>query len=72
MSGRYSHLAERLEAISEEIADLAIDELKGALRSGTGRPPGEKQLTQARRAIEKAVHLLHLAEGDAAPPDEFD
>lgn len=51
-------LADRLSEISEEIADLAIDSMRQALRSGQGRPAAEKQLTQARRAVEKAIHVL--------------
>lgn len=72
MNGRYDELAERLEAIGEEIADLAIDELRGALRSGKGKPPSEKRLTQARRAIEKAAHLLRSADTDAPADDVTD
>ena len=63
MSERSDDLAERLDAIAEEIADLAIDELQAAVRAGASRrPPGERRLTQARRAVEKAAHLLR---GDA-------
>jgi len=33
--------------------------LKGALRAGaSGRPADEKRITQARRAVEKAAHIL--------------
>jgi len=57
--GREDALAERLEAIAEELADLALDELRVALERGdVTRPPAEKRLTQARRAVEKASHLL--------------
>lgn len=69
MSARYDDLADRLSSLSEEIADLAIDELRTALRSGQpGRPTSEKKLTQARRAVEKAVSLLRSVESaqDAA------
>jgi len=60
---RPEELADRLEAIAEEIADLAIDEIRGAIRAGnTSRPVTEKRLTQARRAVEKAIHLLRTAE----------
>lgn len=56
---RLAGLAERLDEISEEIADLAIDAIRGAMRRGqSGRPQDEKTLTQARRAVEKASHLL--------------
>ncbi len=59
MGGELDGLADRLDAISEELADLAIDRLKGALRRGvSGRPADEKRITQARRAVEKAAHIL--------------
>ena len=63
MSNRYDDLADRLSSLSEEIADLAIDELRTALRSGQqGRPAAERKLTQARRAVEKAISLLRSTE----------
>ena len=66
MTGRADDLAERLSAISDEIADMAIDSIREALRSGaTARPAAEKRLTQARRAVEKAEHLLRGLEDDA-------
>jgi len=55
-------LAERLDAIAEELADLALASLREALERGeTGRPAEEKRLTQARRAVEKAAYLLRDA-----------
>lgn len=67
MTGRADEIAERLSVISDEIADLAIDSIREALRSGaTTRPAAEKQLTQARRAVEKAVYLLRGVEDEAA------
>ena len=59
MNNRYDDVADRLSSLAEEIADLAIDSIRQALRSGaTGRPAAERTLTQARRAVEKAAHLL--------------
>jgi hypothetical protein len=55
---RMEALADRLDAISEDLAELAIDELRNALGSRSGRPEHEKRITQARRAVEKAAHLL--------------
>lgn len=67
MTGRADEIAERLSVISDEIADLAIDSIREALRSGaTARPAAEKRLTQARRAVEKAVDLLRGVEDEAA------
>ena len=52
-------IVSRLEAISEEIADKALDALKSAHRDGAvKRPETERQLTTARRAIEKAIGVL--------------
>ena len=49
----------RLESLSEELADKALDALKSAHREGAiKRPETERQLTTARRAIEKAIGVL--------------
>jgi hypothetical protein len=62
MNAREEALADRLDAIGEELADLVLEHLRAALERGeTTRPPEEKQLTQARRAVEKASHLLRQA-----------
>jgi len=54
----YDHLAERVDAIVEEIDEMQFDALREASADGRGRPPDDKRLTQARRALEKAAHLL--------------
>lgn len=52
-------LIDRLRQISEELGDRALDELKEAHRAGaTKRPETEKALSQARRAVEKAIATL--------------
>lgn len=51
----------KLESLGEDIADLALD----ALRNND--PASERRLTRARRAVEKAVHLLD----DRDSPDSF-
>ncbi len=49
----------RLSEISDELADLAIARLHGAIRSGESTVPvDERRITRARRSIEKAVGLL--------------
>jgi exonuclease VII small subunit len=54
-----AELRERLEAIAEELADLALDRLRQAVEAGaTAVPAAERRLTQARRAVEKAAALL--------------
>ena len=52
-------LADRLEAIRDEIDELAFDQLREAAADGeVERPASDKRLMQARRAVEKAAHLL--------------
>jgi hypothetical protein len=69
-------VADRLEAIAEEIGDLAFDRLReatsGARCTGTPDPAvvaEEKRLTRARRAVEKAVIVLRKAPASTADPD---
>jgi hypothetical protein len=57
MSGPYDVVVERLQAIEEELRDLAYDRLRDALDS-PALLAEERRLTQARRAIEKAIRLL--------------
>jgi hypothetical protein len=58
VSDRYEHLAERLDAIVEDLDEIMFEQLREAAAEKTGRPADDKRLTQARRAIEKASHLL--------------
>ncbi|MDQ4096306.1 MAG: hypothetical protein M3144_00335 [Actinomycetota bacterium] len=58
-------LRARLEAIAEELADLALDRLHRASEDGSTEGverarlvADERRLTRARRAVEKAVALL--------------
>ena len=54
-------IIERLRSASEDIADRALSVLSEASRAGeTKRPDAERALTQARRAVEKAINLLEL------------
>jgi exonuclease VII small subunit len=62
---RYEQLVERLDAIVAELDEIAFDELRGAVAEGaTARPATDKVLTQARRAVEKAAHLLRSTTDD--------
>ncbi len=67
MSRDAAELSQRLDAIGEDLADLALDLLRQAIGEGaTGRPDAEKRVTQARRAVEKAARLLdQVAQSDA-------
>ena len=59
MAGEFAEIRARLEAISEELADLAIVRLRESIDAGgTELPVDERRLTRARRAVERAVHLL--------------
>ncbi len=57
--GEYAELVQRLESIAADIDELAFDRLREAVADGeVTRPADDKQLMQARRAIEKAVGVL--------------
>jgi predicted ABC-type ATPase len=59
VAGEFDDIRGRLEAIVEELADLAIIRLRESIDAGGHElPVDEKRLTRARRAVEKAVHLL--------------
>ena len=59
-------LADQLDAIVAELDELAFERLRDAAASGaTERPKDDKTLVQARRAVEKAAHLLRGIEGSA-------
>jgi hypothetical protein len=56
-------LAQRLESIVEDLDELAFDRLREAAADGaTARPALDKELTKARRAAEKAAHVLRSIE----------
>ena len=51
----------RLEAIAEELADMAMARLRASVEEGVD-PGEERRLTRARRSVEKAVQLLRPPE----------
>jgi predicted ABC-type ATPase len=66
VAGEFQQIRQRLEAIAEELADLAIERLKESIDAGgTELPVDERRLTRARRAVEKAAAIL-------AEPDDAD
>ena len=66
MAGEFDEIRGRLEGIAEEIADLAIVRLRESIDAGgTEYPVDEKRLTRARRAVEKAIHLLEEPDDNA-------
>jgi hypothetical protein len=63
MAGEFEDIKARLQTITEELADLAIIRLRESIDAGgTEYPVDEKRITRARRAVEKAIHVL--SEGD--------
>ena len=64
MAGEFDDLRQRLEAISEELADLAIIRLRESIDAGGKElPVDERRLTRARRAVEKAIGILSEPDG---------
>ena len=59
MAGEFDEIRVRLEAISEELADLAMQRLRDSIDAGGNElPVDERRLTRARRAVEKAAAIL--------------
>lgn len=55
----FDDIVERLRSVSEDLSDHAIRILSEASRAGaTKRPDTERSITQARRAVQKAIVLL--------------
>jgi hypothetical protein len=66
MAGEFDDIRRRLEAIAEELTDLAIERLKESIDAGgTELPVDERRLNRARRSVEKAIAILQ-------EPDEQD
>lgn len=65
VAGEFDEIRSRLEAIAEELADLAIVRLRESIDAGgTELPVDERRLTRARRAVEKAIGLLDEPDDD--------
>lgn len=70
MAGEFDDLRRRLETISEELADLAIDRLRESIDAGGNElPVDERRLTRARRAVERAIGILREADDRVADLD---
>jgi uncharacterized protein (UPF0128 family) len=58
VAGEFDDIRQRLEAIGEELADLAMDRLRESIDAGGDElPVDERRLTRARRAVEKAAAI---------------
>ena len=56
---RVDELADRLQHVVDELDELAFDALREASADGErARPVLDRRLTQARRATERAAHLI--------------
>lgn len=74
MHDRIEDIRNRLESIGEELTDVSMELLREAVDEGSGkRPPADKPLGQARRAVEKAVRHLDGIDAEAADEvEQFD
>jgi hypothetical protein len=57
-SERVDELVGQLRNVEEALRDLAYDRLQAAADGDEGGAADEKQLLQARRAVERAIHAL--------------
>ncbi len=56
---QFDDVVSQLQSISETLGERTFSLLREAVASGSGqRPPDEKIISQARRAVDKAIHLL--------------
>jgi len=70
MAGEFDEIRGRLEVISEELADLAIERLRESIDAGGNElPVDERRLTRARRSVERAVAILREADDRVADLD---
>ena len=63
MDGNYDGLVDRLQTVVDDLDQISFDQLREASAEGKGRPIDDKRLTQARRAVEKAIRLLRSDSG---------
>ena len=56
---RIPELRDELQRLADELGEVALDVLRRAVDEGAqSRPPEERALAQARRAVERAIHAL--------------
>lgn len=70
---RSEELSESIRSLISQLDDLSFDVLRHAARNRSGRPIADKKLMQARRALEKAGHILGQPgfENSDVEPDEI-
>ncbi len=55
----YEEIVSRLESIAEELSDRGMEQLRSAIEEdGNTYDDEQKRIGKARRAVEKAAHLL--------------
>jgi hypothetical protein len=59
---RLAEIAADIESITATLDEISFDVLREASAERSGRPEIDRILTQARRALEKARHLLTEAD----------
>jgi hypothetical protein len=60
-------LVDRLESIVADLDELAFERLSAAAADGAmTRPADDKELVKARRAVEKAAHILRQLDDPAS------
>jgi hypothetical protein len=65
VAGEFDDIRRRLETISEELADLAMERLRESIDAGGSElPVDERRLTRARRAVDKAIAVLQEPDSD--------
>lgn len=55
---RLTEIADEIRRVIERLDEAQFDILREASARKTGRPAVDRVLTQARRALEKAAHLI--------------
>lgn len=55
---RLAEIADEIRRVIERLDEAQFDILREASARKTGRPAVDRVLTQARRALEKAAHLI--------------
>ena len=68
MNEKLDAISDQLRAISEDLADIAIEALREAIddKDFSGkRPELEKRVSRARRAVDKAAGILNESSGSS-------
>ena len=70
MAADLEDLRQRLATIAEELADLALVQLRATVEDGDADAArAEKKITRARRSVEKAAGLLADVDGTGGDDD---